>query len=78
MSQNIEWAHAKDNAFRLIQGDEDAGDGNTPEGEIDGSDESGQIGLVIDGCAVYGQPADLLELLSDAVSQISAHLAGQS
>lgn len=74
MSTTIEWAHAKDNAFRLIQGDEDAGDGNTP---AECPEDADHIGLVIDGCALYGQPADLLVLFSDAVSQISAHLAGR-
>lgn len=75
MSQSIEWAHAKDNALRLIQGDEDAGDGNTP---CEDEEDNGTIGLVIDGCALYGQPADLLELLSDGIAQVSAHLAGRN
>ena len=73
MSQSIEWAHAHA-GLQLITGQQDAGDGNTPDsGEV----EEGNIALVIDGCALYGQPADLLELLSDGISQISAHLAGQ-
>jgi hypothetical protein len=74
MSNNIEWAHAEDNAFRLVEGDEDAGNGQTPN-----SDEelTGNVALVIDGCALYGQPAHLLELLADGVSKLSAHLAGQ-
>jgi hypothetical protein len=73
MSQSIEWAHA-DNRFYLVQSDEDAGDGNTP-GE-DAEDE-GNIALVVEGCALHGQPAELLELLADGIAKVSAHLAGQ-
>lgn len=76
MSTTIEWAHAGDATFCLVLGDEDAGDGNTPEGEIDGSDESGNIALVLEGCALYGQPAELLQLLADGLTLLSAHLAG--
>ena len=75
MSQTIEWAGAADAAFALILGDEDAGDGNTPN---EGTEDAGYIALVLDGCAIYGTPGELLELLSDAVAQVSAHLAGQS
>jgi hypothetical protein len=74
MSQSIEWAHA-DARFSLVEGDDDAGDGNTPNGELDGGPEN--IARVVEGCALYGQPAELLELLADGVSKVSAHLAGQ-
>jgi hypothetical protein len=74
MSQSIEWAHA-DARFSLVEGDDDAGDGNTPNGELDGGPEN--IALVVEGCALYGQPADLLELLSDGIAKVSAHLAGR-
>ena len=74
MSQSIEWAGAQNAHFYLVQGDEDAGDGNTPN--EDGAND-GHIALVLDGCALYGQPAELLELLSDGISKVSAHLAGQ-
>ena len=73
MSQSIEWAHA-DAGMQLITGDEEAADGNTPnEGEV----SDGNIALVVDGCALYGQPAELLELLAEGIGRISAHLAGQ-
>jgi hypothetical protein len=74
MSNSIEWAHA-DNRFYLVEGDEDAGDGNTPNGELDGGPEN--IAQEVEGCALYGQPAELLELLSDGIAKVSAHLAGQ-
>lgn len=74
MSQSIEWAHAGDNAMTLLLGDEAAADGNVP---CEAEDDDGTIALVVDGCALYGQPAELLELLSDGISQISAHLAGR-
>lgn len=73
MSTTIEWAHA-DAGVQLITGQEEAADGNTPDsGEV----EEGNIALVIDGCAIYGQPGEVLELLSDSIAMISAHLAGQ-
>lgn len=71
MSQSIEWAHAA-NPVRLVLGDEDAGDGNTPDDEL----AEGNIALVVEGCALYGKPAELLVLLSEAVSTVSGHLAG--
>lgn len=77
MSTTIEWAHVASTNAILVLGDEDAGDGNTPNGEIDGSDESQNIALVAEGCALYGTPAELLEFLSDSISKVSAHLAGQ-
>ena len=77
MAQTIEWAHVASTGLFLVEGDEDAGDGNTPNGEIDGSDESQNIALVAEGCALYGTPAELLEFLSEAISKVSAHLAGQ-
>lgn len=73
MSQTIEWAHA-DAGLTLLTGDEAAPDGNTPN---DGEVSDGNIALVIDGCALYGQPAELLELLADGVAKVSAHLAGR-
>ena len=74
MSQSIEWAYA-DNNIDLVLGDEEAPDGQTPdENEL----ESGNIALVIEGCALYGKPAELLDMLSRGVSLVSAHLAGQS
>lgn len=75
MSQSIEWAHAGDNAFRLVEGDEDAGNGQTPNED---EDTTGNVALVIDGCALYGQPFHLLELLADGLAQVSAHLAGRN
>lgn len=77
MSQSIEWAHVASAPAYLLLGHEDAGDGNTPNSEIDGSDESENLALVLDGCALYGTPGELLEFLSTAVSMVSAHLAGQ-
>lgn len=77
MSQTIEWAHVASCRTFLAKGDEDAGDGNTPNGEIDGSDESKNIALVVEGCALYGTPGELLEFLADAVDKVSAHLAAQ-
>jgi hypothetical protein len=71
MSQSIEWAHAV-NPVRLVQGDEDAGDGNTPDDEL----AEGNLALIVEGCAIYGKPAELLEFLSGAISTVSGHLAG--
>jgi hypothetical protein len=72
MSQGIEWAHAK-HGFTLIEADDEI-DGISPDsGEL----TVGNIGLAVDGAIVYGQPAELLELLSDGISKVSAHLAGQ-
>ena len=78
MSNNIEWAYVKDTYAHLLGPDDEADDGNTPAGEIDGSDESKNIALVVEGCALYGEPAHLLEFFSDAIAKISAHLAGQN
>lgn len=73
MSQSIEWAHA-DAGVQLITGQEEAPDGNTPDaGEV----EEGNVALLVDGCALYGQPAEVLELLAEAISLVSGHLAGQ-
>jgi hypothetical protein len=74
MSLSIEWASA-DAGVQLILGNEAAEDGNTPNGELDGGPEN--VALVVEGCALYGTPAELLELLSDGISKVSAHLAGQ-
>ena len=74
MSTTIEWASA-DQGVTLLVGNDEAGDGNTPNGEArDGAD---LMALTVEGCAIYGTPGQLLELLSDAVSMISAELAGQ-
>ena len=72
MSTTIEWAHANA-GLTLITSDESAPDGLTPD---DGEASQGNIALVVDGCAIMGQPGELLELLSDAVAKVSAHLAG--
>lgn len=75
MSTTIEWADASQR-FTFLGGDDEAEDGNTPNGDAaPGRPEL--IGLVVEGCAIYGTPAELLELLSDGISQVSAHLAGQ-
>lgn len=73
MSQSIEWAGAHEH-FTLIDGDEEAPDGNTPN---EGNDW-GYIALVTGGVALIGNPAELLELLSDGIAKVSAHLAGQN
>lgn len=74
MSQTIEWAQA-DARPLLVLGDEDAGDGNTPNGDTAGGPEN--IAVVVEGCALYGTPAELLQLLSESVQLVSAHLAGR-
>lgn len=73
MTTTIEWASARERLV-LIQGNEEAADGNTPN---DGNDSAGRVALAVGGCAIYGTPADLLELFADGITQVSAHLAGQ-
>lgn len=73
MSTTIEWAHVAHNAFQLIEGDEDAGDGNTPNDEPD----EGQLALVVDGCAIYGDPEGLIAMLQDGIDKVKAYTAKQ-
>lgn len=73
MTQTIEWARVRDGG-QLLLGDEAAADGNAPD---DSEATAGNIAVVVEGCAIYGQPAEMLEFFADAISKISAHLAGQ-
>lgn len=66
MSDSIEWTHAE-NGFTLIGPDEDAGDGNTPDTE---EVDPGNYGLRMGNCCLYGQPEELLELLSGMKQRI--------
>ena len=75
MSTTIEWADAGQ-ALTFLTGNEEAADGNTPNG--DGHPNENMVAIVVDGCAIYGTPGELLELLSDGVGKVSTHLAGQS
>jgi hypothetical protein len=78
MSLTIEWAHVASAGMYLVLGDEDAGDGNTPNGEIDGSDESQNIALVVEGCALYGTPDELMAWLSAAKQRLISHMIDEA
>jgi hypothetical protein len=73
MSMRTEWERGNV-GFTFLASDEEHEDGMTPD-----TDEAttGNVALAIGGVVIYGQPAELLELLADGVSKVSAHLAGQ-
>jgi hypothetical protein len=73
MSMRTEWERGNV-GFTFLASDEAAEDGMTPD-----TDEAstGNVALAIGGVVIYGQPAELLELLADGVAKVSAHLAGQ-
>jgi hypothetical protein len=73
MSMRTEWERGNV-GFTFLASDEEHTDGMTPD-----TDEvsTGNVALAIGGVVIYGQPAELLELLADGVAKVSAHLAGQ-
>jgi hypothetical protein len=70
MSQTIEWAHAQV-PFRLVEGNEEAADGNTPN--ENGRDD--YIAVTWEGIALYGTPLEVLLALTKASRAVAAYAA---
>lgn len=73
MADSIEWAHTSGPVY-LIGGDEEAGDGNTPND----APGDGFVAVLFEQCAIYGTPLELIDTFTSAIRTITEHLKDQA